>query len=52
MPVLSRTKLGMAVKLSTAIAQTSLRRARVVVGAQGVLDNEIQWVHVVDHPSV
>jgi purine catabolism regulator len=38
-------------KIAEAIASTLLRDAVVVAGARG-LDNEIAWVHMVDHPDI
>lgn len=37
--------------ISTALDSTVLRGARVVAGHAG-LDNEIRWVHMVDHPDI
>ena len=38
-------------KLDTAIRETILRDAEVVAGSQ-MLDREITWVHMVDHPDI
>ncbi|MFG0359775.1 PucR family transcriptional regulator [Pseudomonas sp. zbq_11] len=38
-------------KLDAAIEHTVLREATVVAGA-GVMDREITWVHIVDHPEI